>query len=113
MSHAAAIDNLKDVEALDTASDDVKSDPVSPKTIWQKIVHFVTWTPPWCRWNPDKPPRFSVWHNVLFAFAGAFTVGNLYYNHPILNILAKDFDVPYETVSRIPTYATLGHLPKS
>lgn len=34
-------------------------------------------------------------------------MGNLYYNHPILNILAKDFNVPYETVSRIPTYAIL------
>ncbi|GME63553.1 putative transporter ygaY [Neofusicoccum parvum] len=31
--------------------------------------------------------------NFLFAFAGAFTVANLYYNHPILNILADDFNV--------------------
>jgi predicted MFS family arabinose efflux permease len=47
--------------------------------------------------------------NVLFAFAGAFTVANLYYNHPILNILAKDFGVPYEEVSQIPTLMQAGY----
>jgi predicted MFS family arabinose efflux permease len=47
--------------------------------------------------------------NVLFAFAGAFTVANLYYNHPILNILAHDFNVPYEKVSQIPTLMQAGY----
>ena len=47
--------------------------------------------------------------NVLFGFAGAFTVANLYYNHPILNILAHDFDVPYETISRVPTLMQAGY----
>jgi hypothetical protein len=79
------------------------------KSRLQKIIDFLTWTPPWCRWNPEKPPTFSVWHNVLFAFAGAFTVGNLYYNHPILNILAEDFNVPYVTVSRVPTLMQAGY----
>ncbi|KAI7649258.1 MFS general substrate transporter, partial [Hortaea werneckii] len=40
---------------------------------------------------------------------GAFTVANLYYNHPILNILADDFGVPYEKVSEIPTLAQAGY----
>ncbi|EXJ81999.1 hypothetical protein A1O1_08067 [Capronia coronata CBS 617.96] len=74
-----------------------------------RTINTLTWMPPWCRYNPQKPPVFSVWHNVLFAFAGAFTVGNLYYNHPILNILARDFDVPYVTVSRIPTLMQAGY----
>ncbi|CAN8095150.1 unnamed protein product [Discula destructiva] len=47
--------------------------------------------------------------NILFAFSGAFTVANLYYNQPILNILAKEFDVPYETASRIPTVMQAGY----
>jgi MFS family permease len=47
--------------------------------------------------------------NILFAFAGAFTVANLYYNHPILNILADDFNVPYERVSQIPTAMQAGY----
>lgn len=47
--------------------------------------------------------------NILFAFAGAFTVANLYYNHPILNILAHDFNVPYEKVSQIPTAMQAGY----
>lgn len=47
--------------------------------------------------------------NILFAFAGAFTVANLYYNQPILNILAAQFGVSYEEVSRIPTLAQSGY----
>lgn len=74
-----------------------------------KLISTLTWMPPWCRYDPKRPPTFSIWHNVLFAFAGAFTVGNLYYNHPILNILARDFDVPYVTVSRIPTLMQAGY----
>ena len=97
------------VKALDIVYDDDKSKALAPATARRKIVNIVTWTPPWCRWNPEKPPTFSVWHNVLFAFAGAFTVGNLYYNHPILNILARDFNVPYVTVSRIPTLMQAGY----
>lgn len=47
--------------------------------------------------------------NILFGFSGAFTVANLYYNHPILNVLAKDFDVPYEKVAQIPTVMQAGY----
>lgn len=47
--------------------------------------------------------------NVIFGFAGAFTVANLYYNHPILNILAHDFGVEYEKVSQIPTVMQAGY----
>lgn len=50
-----------------------------------------------------------MWLNVLFGIAGAFTVANLYYSHPILNILADDFGVSYESVSQIPTLAQAGY----
>ncbi|KAJ4382210.1 hypothetical protein N0V86_002542 [Didymella sp. IMI 355093] len=46
--------------------------------------------------------------NVLFAFAAGFTVANLYYNHPILNVLARDFGVRYEQVAQIPTVMQAG-----
>lgn len=98
----------KDVEALDTFEEN-KPDVSTPTSRWQRIVEILTWMPPWCRYDPERPPTFSIWHNVLFAFAGAFTVGNLYYNHPILNVLARDFDVPYVTVSRIPTLMQAGY----
>lgn len=77
--------------------------------MWSRSITLLTWTPPWCRYDPASPPTFSIWHNVLFGLAGAFTVGNLYYSHPILNILAADFDVPFVTVSRIPTLMQAGY----
>lgn len=84
-----------------------KSEP--KRTIWRRTYDILTWTPPNMRWNPDSPPKFSMGLNILFGFAGAFTVANLYYNHPILNILAEDFGVPYEKVSEIPTLAQAGY----
>ena len=43
------------------------------------------------------------------AFAGCFTVANLYYTHPILNLLADDFHVSDEEASYIPTLAQAGY----
>jgi hypothetical protein len=88
-------------------SQNSKSSRPAPK--WQRVLRLLNWMPPWCRWNPESPPVFSLPMNVLFAFAGAFTVANLYYNHPILNILAHEFDVAYETASRVPTLMQAGY----
>jgi hypothetical protein len=81
----------------------------TPFAIWTPIYRILTWVPPNCRWDPDKPPEFSFSLNLLFAFAACFTVANLYYNHPILNILAHDFNVPYEKVAQIPTVVQAGY----
>lgn len=78
-------------------------------SIGRRIVLLLTWCPPRCRWDPENPPKFSMALNILFGFSGAFTVANLYYNHPILNILAHDFDVPYEKVAQIPTVMQAGY----
>jgi hypothetical protein len=40
-------------------------------SVWRKVVKVLMWTPPGCRWDPEKPPQFSMGMNVLFAFAGA------------------------------------------
>ena len=47
--------------------------------------------------------------NLLFGFACTFTVANLYYNHPILNILARDFGVSDERASVVPTLMQAGY----
>ncbi|KAF2145040.1 uncharacterized protein K452DRAFT_216302, partial [Aplosporella prunicola CBS 121167] len=75
----------------------------------RRAIHALAWVPPNCRWDERNPPRFSMSLNVLFAFAGGFTVANLYYNHPILNVLARDFNVNYEQVSQIPTVMQAGY----
>lgn len=69
-----------------------------------RLYKFLSWTPPRCRFDPDKPPQFSMALNVLFGFAGCFTVANLYYSHPILNLLAVDFGVDEESVSQVCSY---------
>lgn len=79
-----------------------------PSTL-RRVYNLLSWTPPRCRWDPKKPPQFSIGLNILFAFAAGFTVANLYYNHPILNILADDFGVDYAQVSQIPTVMQAGY----
>lgn len=98
-----------DIQSSESADDDngEKQKPAKGRT--RTILGKIFWTPPWCRYDPSKPPQFSLFQNVLFAFAGAFTVANLYYNHPILNILARDFDVTDIEVSRVPTLMQSGY----
>ena len=77
-------------------------------TFW-RLLDKITYTPKRCRWDPVEPPRFNIWLNLLFGAAGAFTVANLYYSHPILDILAEDFGVNYVEVANIPTLAQAGY----
>ncbi|KAJ9610193.1 hypothetical protein H2200_004970 [Cladophialophora chaetospira] len=83
--------------------------PKPRRTIVQKVYNCLTYVPPRCRYDPEKPFEFSMGLNVLFAFAGCFTVANIYYTHPILNLLADDFHVTYEKSSNIPTLAQAGY----
>lgn len=78
-------------------------------TVWQRTYAILSYTPKRCRYDPANPPKFSTALNLLFAFAGAFTVANLYYNHPILHLLAGEFNVSNERVSLIPTLAQAGY----
>lgn len=67
------------------------------------------WTvPPCCRWNPAAPPKFTIWHNLLFAFAGGFFSANLFYSHPILELIANDFHTTQSGVANIPTLTLAG-----
>ncbi|PVH87361.1 MFS multidrug transporter-like protein [Cadophora sp. DSE1049] len=76
---------------------------------FRRIWKFVSWTPKRCRWDPESPPKFSMGLNLLFGFAATFTVANLYYNHPILNILADEFNVSNEQAAQIPTVMQGGY----
>ena len=99
----------KTSEESDTATYQATKSSHKEITLWQKTVNIVTYTPRKCRYDPDRPFEFSMPLNLLFAFAGAFTVANLYYSHPILNKLAADFNVSQERVSLIPTLAQAGY----
>ncbi|KAJ8058335.1 hypothetical protein OCU04_012527 [Sclerotinia nivalis] len=74
-----------------------------------KFWGLITYTPKRCRYDPESPPKFSMALNLLFAFACTFTVANLYYSHPILNILAAEFNVSNERASIIPTVMQAGY----
>ncbi|KAI0108096.1 MFS general substrate transporter [Daldinia grandis] len=62
-----------------------------------------------CRYDPENPPSFTLALNILFAFSGTFTVANLYYAQPILNVLARDFNVSYERASDVATLSQAGY----
>ena len=83
----------------------------SPALRWKRrrFIEILCYTPRRCRYDPSNPPPFSMALNLLFGFAATFTVANLYYNHPILNILAEDFDVSNERASLVPTLAQAGY----
>ncbi|KAK6341123.1 hypothetical protein TWF696_008212 [Orbilia brochopaga] len=74
-----------------------------------RMAAVAGYVPTRCRYDPEKQFRFNMAVNMLFAFAAAFTVANLYYNHPILDVLARDFDVSYERVSTIPNVMQAGY----
>jgi predicted MFS family arabinose efflux permease len=68
--------------------------------------------PFWYQYHSSSPysQRLQL-TDVVFdpGFAACFTVANLYYNHPILNLLAHDFGVTEYQSSYIPTLAQAGY----
>ncbi|KAK5062723.1 hypothetical protein LTR84_004797 [Exophiala bonariae] len=68
----------------------------------------ILWTPPWCRLKDCETPRLTTWLTILYAFCGGFNSANLFYSHPILNVLAEDFHTTQSGVANIPTLAQAG-----
>lgn len=64
--------------------------------------------PSWTVWDPQNPPRLTIWTVILYSWVCTTSVAILYYNQPILAILADEFDVDASTVSRIPTTMQAG-----
>lgn len=75
----------------------------------RRILEILTYTPERCRYDPERPFKFTFALNLLFAFAATFTVANLYYNHPILDKMADTFSVSYERVAIVPTLMQAGY----
>ncbi|KAH9890199.1 major facilitator superfamily domain-containing protein [Xylariomycetidae sp. FL2044] len=73
------------------------------------ILSRIIWTPSRLKWDPDTNHDLSWGMNILFGVSCAFSVANLYYIHPILNILADDFNVSYERSSLIATLLQSGY----
>ncbi|KAI0169186.1 MFS general substrate transporter [Hypoxylon sp. FL1284] len=74
-----------------------------------KTIRRFSWTPPWLRWNPEADHDLSWGMSILFGLSGSFSVGNLYYSHPILNILADEFGVSDQQSSLVPTITQTGY----
>ncbi|KAK4213082.1 major facilitator superfamily domain-containing protein [Rhypophila decipiens] len=74
-----------------------------------RVQRAWNWIPPPARYDPENPPKFTVWLNMLFGFAACFTVSNLYYNQAILNKIAETFDVSFEKASSIATLMQAGY----
>lgn len=92
-----------DEDSVSAAESDVT--PVKVGAIG-RIWH---WKPSATRYDPDNPPKFTVWLNILFAFAGAFTVATLYYNQAILFKIAITFGVSFERASSVATLMQAGY----
>ncbi|CAJ2502984.1 Uu.00g103780.m01.CDS01, partial [Anthostomella pinea] len=108
MSQAAAETDGQDgpqpLPPTDTAQRDAKE-----RGILARALSALNWMPPWCRYEPQNPPKFTLGMNILFGFSGTFTVANLYYPQPILNIIAEDFNVSYERSSSIAALSQAGY----
>ncbi|KAK3944860.1 major facilitator superfamily transporter [Diplogelasinospora grovesii] len=106
-------------QSAETAQESGSSHQHEPKQDHEKsssVILGVTrrlatleYIPKRCRWDPANPPRFNWGLCLLFALGAAFTIGNLYYYQPILNILAEDFGVSFEEVSQVPTLMQAGY----
>ncbi|KXS96351.1 hypothetical protein AC578_3078 [Pseudocercospora eumusae] len=58
----------------------------------------------------DNDVEYTHYRQIfVFSIAGTFTIANLYYSHPILNVLAQDFGVDYAKISIVPTLAQTGY----
>ncbi|KAF3924941.1 hypothetical protein ABW21_db0209035 [Orbilia brochopaga] len=102
------------IQAVELPAEDAEVEKTTGSTrplrrAFERVAAVVQYVPRRCRYDPEKEFRFNMAMNLLFAFATGFTVANLYYNHPILDVLARDFKVSYEKVSTIPNVMQAGY----
>ncbi|KAK8044640.1 major facilitator superfamily transporter [Apiospora rasikravindrae] len=66
-------------------------------------------TPSWLQWDPQANHDLTWSQNIIYGCVAAFSVGNLYYTHPILDVLADEFGVSDERASLVPTIMQAGY----
>lgn len=54
-------------------------------------------------------PTLSRFQVLFMVVTCAFVVGNLYYNQPLLGVLARDFDVTEKQISLVPALTLIGY----
>ncbi|ORY54940.1 major facilitator superfamily domain-containing protein [Pseudomassariella vexata] len=77
--------------------------------VWSSFLEILNWMPQRCRYDAKDPPKFTLAMNVLLGFAGTFTVANLYYPQPILNVIAEEFNVSNEHAASVATLSQAGY----
>jgi MFS family permease len=92
-----------------TPSIDSNTSPVTKTFVPSTHNLWIIPIPAKKQYHPDRAFKFGLGLNLLFGFAATFTVANLYYNQPILSILAEDWNVEYDTISRVPTLLQCGY----
>ncbi|KAK3311800.1 major facilitator superfamily transporter [Apodospora peruviana] len=102
--------SLTDPEDTTTTTDQTATITTDTQTTNLDLIrHVWNWMPAPARYDTRNPPKFTVWLNMLFGFAGCFTVSNLYYNQAILNKIADTFGVSFEKASSIATLMQAGY----
>lgn len=79
------------------------------QNLWRRTLSILNWMPKRCRYDPKNPPKFTNSMNILLAFATTFTVANLYYPQPILNLIAVEFGVDNERASNVAALTQAGY----
>ncbi|KAI1120443.1 major facilitator superfamily domain-containing protein [Nemania abortiva] len=80
------------------------------KLVWpSRFMRLLAWTPSWLRWDGDANNEMTWGLTALFGVAGAFSVANLYYANPLLNVFADYFGVSDERAALIPSVTQAGY----
>ncbi|KAI1866666.1 uncharacterized protein JN550_007519 [Neoarthrinium moseri] len=108
-SNNANPDLGKVVEPPSTGSIHDNSNNAKPSGFSKSALGMLNWMPKRCQYDAENPPVFTLPMNMLMGLAGTFTVANLYYPQPILNILAEEFHVSFERASSIATLSQAGY----
>ncbi|KAK4161530.1 major facilitator superfamily domain-containing protein [Cladorrhinum sp. PSN259] len=103
-SSSSANSSGLEIQNVDTITPTTSS--LARRSKWTKIWH---WKPRPARYDPLNPPKFTIYLNMLFGFAGCFTVSNLYYNQAILNRIALSFSITFEEASTVATLMQAGY----
>ena len=69
--HATKEANISSENYSDKTS---KSSSSSLAIILRRFLDILNWVPPSCRYDPENPREFTLALNLLFGFAGTFTV---------------------------------------